>query len=298
LRPGVGAWTRTDAGSGRVRFEIGPPGARLWLPRFGVWCLLAVFVLPFSGLGIVAALEFRDFPWALRVLGGVLGGAGLLALGLPLLYGLVRAYAWRERVVIVPAGVAVLAGLPGWVRRIDFEGWGEFECALAPKEGRGLWARLTGCLPTRLTQSGVRVEVGLGSPGSKDLGEALCGALTAAKAQVAQAPIEARPEDPEADSVPPLHRGPLEALRAFGAGLARSVRQPLPYLLCDVSAIGLAFAAQTIVSHLDPVRLYPIAFAGYVVALVVRVWDPSSLTGLAQVGRSAGGSGLPRPLPS
>lgn len=262
------AWRTANADAHELRLELGPPGF-VGFYRLGLaTTLVAVtMLLPLALIGLFGALFWRDFPVALRLVMGLVGGAGtFLSLWLPVRLVL-RATSWRARIRVRPGGVFVEAGYsaPRTTWWLTPRGDVTVDKPRSDELGRG------GLVLCRGDQQ-VRLAVGHRASDRDRLLETLQRAL-------AERPAD--PGDPLAPAIEPLGPNFRARLRSLGRDLLRPLLRPTPYLLVDLGAMALTpLMRWLLVDTLDWRDAYPIAFGLFIAGLAARRIDGSYIAGL------------------
>ncbi len=249
-----------------LRLEMAPPGFGGGYGGFLIGMLLAIAVAgPLALLGVFGALFWDDFPVALRLLMGIVGGAtGLVLLWLPIRI-VVRATIWQTRIRVRPGGVFVEVG---W--SMPRKTW---------------WLTPRADVQAAIGDGGIvlscgarRLRIGFGQR-ALDSQKLLLGVQRALE-QFRVDLNDTRAPEPERLG-PDLYARLRGRLRQLGSDLLRPLLRPTPYLLLDLGVMALTpLTSWLMVDTLDWRDAYPIAFVVFIAGLAARRRDGSYIAGL------------------
>ncbi len=228
---GIGAREAAEV-VGDVRgWELGPPGLLFVMPMLALHAIFAAIVLPLSVVGLVS-LGWDDWPLGLRLLMGGAGACGAAFVGLIIVWPIVFAAAFRERLVLREGRLALVRGVG--VSRTT-RALGSLDSLEVRSEARPDSLRDRLVMPVTRGEHGfcvalVREGVVVGRFGcwlDRELAKEVADRIEAVRNEEPSAGIE----DPSRD---PAHTGPGFRERWDGA-----LRNPAPVLLDGAIGVGL-----------------------------------------------------------
>lgn len=249
-------------GRDEVIVELAPAGFRgANRTTLALFAMIGVFALPFGLMGLYGGLFFHDFPPALRIVMGVLGGAALVAMSWLPTRLVLRALAVRSRVRVRPGGVFVEQGITA-PRQAEW-----FSPRSAVKVALG-----GGGITIRCGQRGLRIGVGFTAEAAVQVRGALESTL---RAHGPDAPDDGPPAREPVGPSWPLR------LRALGRDFVRPLVHPTPFVVLDLGALlGTIAIAWVWTDVVDRRHAHSLAFVVFLAGLAARRLDASYIAGL------------------